>query len=169
MSLVKFESNILPHCLVSQMLKRLVVTYHQVQIAIRQLLHSMRQHHTVQLIPPQDQSDKKLNLNTGQPQCFQKLPVQVLTISIVRTSLQCTLFECQCIQQESTNWGHYFHVPNGRRDRHFTWTSEPREGLAACKANEVPSFLSYLKTPRIGPSPRIEPATSRSATKLSTD
>ena len=30
-------------------------------------------------------------------------------------------------------------------DRHFTWSSEPREGLAACSAKEVPSFVSYLR------------------------
>ena len=53
-----------------------------------------------------------------------------------------TLFECQCIQHESSNWGHYFYV----WDRHFTWSSEPREGLTACCAKRVPSFLSYFKT-----------------------
>ena len=47
---------------------------------------------------------------------------------------------------ESTNWGHYFYVSNWRRDRHFTWSSETREGLAICKIKEVPSFLSYFKT-----------------------
>ena len=36
-----------------------------------------------------------------------------------------------------------FTSPNGR-DRHFTWSSEPREGLAACSAKEVPSFLSHF-------------------------
>ena len=52
---------------------------------------------------------------------------------------------------------------------HFTWSSEPREGPAACKAKGVPSFLSYFKTLSIGPVPEIEPATSRSAVKRSTD
>ena len=33
----------------------------------------------------------------------------------------------------------------------------------------VPSFLSYFKTLSIGPAPKIEPATSRSAAKSSTD
>ena len=56
-----------------------------------------------------------------------------------------------------------------RRDRHFTWSSEPREGPAACRAKAVPSFLSYFKTLSIGPAPGIEPATSRSAVKHSTD
>jgi len=23
---------------------------------------------------------------------------------------KCTLFECQCIQHESANWGHYFYA-----------------------------------------------------------
>ena len=51
----------------------------------------------------------------------------------------------------------------------FTWSSEPREVLAACSTKEVPSFLSYFKTLSNGPAPRIEPATSRSAVKHSTD
>ena len=58
-----------------------------------------------------------------------------------------------------------FYVSNWKRDRRFTWSSEPREGLAACTAKEVPSFLSYFRTPSIGPAPEIEPATSRSAVK----
>ena len=72
-------------------------------------------------------------------------------------------------KHESANWGHYFYVSYWRRDRHFTWSSQPREGLAACSAKEVPSFLSYFKTLSIGPAPGIKPATSRSAVKLSTD
>ena len=64
---------------------------------------------------------------------------------------------------ESANWGHYINVSYWRRDRHFTWSSEPREGPAACRAKEVPSFLSYFKTLSIGPASGIEPATSRSA------
>ena len=41
------------------------------------------------------------------------------------------------------------------RDRHFTWSSEPREGLAAYR--RVPSYLSYFKTLSIGaePGPRL--------------
>ena len=62
-----------------------------------------------------------------------------------------------------------FYVSNWRRDRHFTWSSEPREGLAICRAKGVPSFLSYFKTLSIGPPPGIEPATSRSTVKRSTD
>jgi len=56
-----------------------------------------------------------------------------------------------------------------RRDRHFTWPSERREGLAVCRAKAVPSFLIYFKTLSIGPVPGIEPANSRSAVKRSTD
>ena len=62
-----------------------------------------------------------------------------------------------------------FYVSNWRRDRHFTWSSEPREGPAACRAKGVPSFLSYFKTLSIGPAPGVEPATSRSAVKHSID
>ena len=43
------------------------------------------------------------------------------------------------------------------------------EGLAICKAKVVTSFLSYFKTPSIGPTPGIEPATPRSALKRFTD
>ena len=63
----------------------------------------------------------------------------------------CTLFECQCIQNESNDWGHHFYVSCWRRDCHFTWSSEPREGQAACSAKRVPSFLRYFKTLSIGP------------------
>ena len=71
----------------------------------------------------------------------------------------------QGILHESTNLGHYFYVSNWKRDRHFTWSSEPREGLGACTAKGVPSFLSYFKTLSIELAPEIEPATSRSAVK----
>ena len=54
-------------------------------------------------------------------------------------------------------------------DRHFTWSSEPREGPAACSAKGVPSFNSYFKTVSGGPLPRIEPSTSCSAVKCSND
>ena len=71
----------------------------------------------------------------------------------------------QGILHESTNLGHYFYVSNWKQDRHFTWSSEPREGLAACTAKGVLSFLSYFKTLGIELAPEIEPATSRSAVK----
>ena len=41
---------------------------------------------------------------------------------------------------------HIFYVSNWRRNCHFTWSSEPYEGLAACSVKGVPSFLSYFKT-----------------------
>ena len=50
---------------------------------------------------------------------------------------KCTLFECQSIKHESTNWDTNL---RSRRDRHFTWSSEPREGLAAYSAKGVPPF-----------------------------
>ena len=53
-----------------------------------------------------------------------------------------------------------------RRDRHFTWSSVPREGLTA---KAVPSFLSYFKTLSFGSALGIETASSRSAVKRSTD
>ena len=50
------------------------------------------------------------------------------------------------------------------------WTAILRdEGLAACSAKGVPSFLSYFKTLSTGPALGIKPATSRSAVKRSTD
>ena len=41
--------------------------------------------------------------------------------------------------------------------------------LAACSAEGVPSFLSYVKTLSINLAPGIGPATFRSAVKRSTD
>ena len=58
-----------------------------------------------------------------------------------------------------------FYVSNWRRDQHFTWSSEPRDGLVAYTAKEVPSFLSYFKTQSVDPAPGIESMTSRSAVK----
>ena len=43
------------------------------------------------------------------------------------------------------------------------------KGLAICRAMEVPSILSYFKTLSIGQVPGIEPVTSCSAVKRSTD
>ena len=65
--------------------------------------------------------------------------------------------------------GTYFHFSYWRRDRQFTWSSEPREGLAICRAKAVTSFLSHFNTMSIGPVPEIEATTSRSAVKRSTD
>ena len=80
-----------------------------------------------------------------------------------------SLFEFECILYESTNWGYYFYVSHRRLDRHFTCSSESREGLAICQAKAVPSFFSCFKTLSIGPAQGIEPATSYSAVKRSTD
>ena len=44
-----------------------------------------------------------------------------------------------------------FYVSYWRRDRYFTWSSEPREGLLVCRARNVPSFLSYFKALSFGP------------------
>ena len=62
-----------------------------------------------------------------------------------------------------------FSFSNWSLDRHFTWSSKLPEGLAACSAKGVPSFLSYFKTVSFGPAPGIKPATTRSAVKRSTD
>lgn len=40
------------------------------------------------------------------------------------------------------------------------WSSKPGEGLAACIAKRVPSFVSYFKSLGIGPVPGIEFMTS---------
>ena len=69
---------------------------------------------------------------------------------------------------ESSNGGHFFHVSSWRSDRHFKRSPEPREGLAACSAKGVPSFLTYFKTLSIGPAQGIQSATSPSAVKRST-
>ena len=76
-----------------------------------------------------------------------------------------TLFEGQnnVFSMKVLIWDTIFYVSNWRRDHHFTWSSEPHEGLACCSAKAVPSFLSYFKTLSFGPAPGIEPATSRSA------
>ena len=51
--------------------------------------------------------------------------------------------------------GTFLDVSNWTRDRHFTWSYEPREGPAACSAKGVSSFLSYFKTLTIVPTPGI--------------
>ena len=62
-----------------------------------------------------------------------------------------------------------FTSPTGDGTAISTWSSEPREGAAVSTAKAVTSFLSYFKTLSIGPAPGIEPATSRSPLKRSTD
>ena len=48
-------------------------------------------------------------------------------------------------------------------------SSEPREGPTVCRVEVVTSFLSYFRTLSIGPDSGIQPMTSRSAVKSSTD
>ena len=86
----------------------------------------------------------------------------IIIIHVDSVLKKCTLFGCQCILHKSTNWGHYYHVSNFRRDRHFAWSSEPCKGLAACRTLAVQrEFLHYsvilrLKTLSIGPAPGID-------------
>ena len=54
-----------------------------------------------------------------------------------------------------------FYISSWNRDLHFTWSSEPREGLPACSAKGVPSFLSCFKTLSIGPAPLCNQALYR--------
>ena len=77
--------------------------------------------------------------------------------------------ECQCIQYGSTNWENYFYVSYWRWDCHFRWSSKPLEGLTICRAKAVPSFLSHFKNLSVGLTSGIEPSTSRSAVKHSTN
>ena len=62
-----------------------------------------------------------------------------------------------------------FYVSFWTRDHHITWSFEPHKGLAVRRAEQAPSCRSYFKTLSIGPTPGIEPATSVSAVKCSTD
>ena len=61
------------------------------------------------------------------------------------------------------------YVSYWRGERHFTWSSEPRDGLPVCRVKAVPSFLSYFKILNISLVPGIKPTASRSAVKHSTD
>ena len=47
------------------------------------------------------------------------------------------IWVCMFCFHESAYWGQYFYVSNWRRDWHFTWSSEPCEGLAVCRAKAV--------------------------------
>ena len=47
-----------------------------------------------------------------------------------------------------------FYVYNWRRDSHFTWSSEPREGPACCSAKGVPSFNRLFSDPEYWSGPR---------------
>ena len=59
-----------------------------------------------------------------------------------RKNIISTLFECQCIQHESTNLRHFFGVSYYRRDRHFTWSTEGSSRLQGNLKKAVPSYLS---------------------------
>ena len=59
-----------------------------------------------------------------------------------------------------------FYVSNWELDCHFMWLSKP---LLEVYAKGVPSFLSYFKTLSTGPALGIQPLTSCSAVKCSTD
>ena len=54
-------------------------------------------------------------------------------------------------------------------DRHFTLSSEVREGRAVCKAKGVPPFLNYFKTLSIGPARESNRDLPGSAVKHSTN
>ena len=62
-----------------------------------------------------------------------------------------------------------FTSPTGDGTANFIWSSEPCRGQAICRAKAVPSFLSQFKTTSVGPAPGIEPLTSCSAVKCSTN
>ena len=44
-----------------------------------------------------------------------------------------------------------FTCPTGDRTAIFTWSFDPREGLAVCRLKVVPSFPRCFKTSRFGP------------------
>ena len=79
-------------------------------------------------------------------------------------NLSVSVFSTKALTGDTISYVSYW-----RRDSHFTWSSEPCEGLPVCRAKEVPSFLSYFKILRISPALGIKPAASRSAVKRSTD
>ena len=89
---------------------------------------------------------------------FTKFYVSSVTLKKKALYLSVNVFSTKVLIRDTI-----FYVSNWRRDRHFTWSSQPREGLACCSAKGVPSFLGYFKTVSIGPAPGIEPATSHSA------
>ena len=59
--------------------------------------------------------------------------------------------------------------PFGDGTTFFTWSSMPCKGPVICSAKVVPSFLAYFDTLSIDPALGIEPTTSCSAIKHSTD
>ena len=79
----------------------------------------------------------------------------------------------QCISNKTTDWGHRLFLllllETGRTAILRSHPCKSLESLSVCRAKAIPSFLSYFKTLSIGQTPGIEPATSRSAVKRSTD
>ena len=74
-------------------------------------------------------------------------PITSMSTATERLSMRCTLLYLS-VNAFST-WvligDTIFTSPTGDwMDRYFTWSPEPREGLATCSAKGVPSFLSYF-------------------------
>ena len=70
------------------------------------------------------------------------------------------------LEVESAHWGHYFYFSYWRRDRHFTWSSQPPEGSSACSAKGLSVIHKVLES---GTVPGIEPTTTRCEVKRSCD
>ena len=60
------------------------------------------------------------------------------------------IWVCMFCFHESAYWGQYFYVSNCRQDWHFTWSSEPCEGLAVCRARQYNTFISQSSDLSIG-------------------
>ena len=74
--------------------------------------------------------------------CLSVCPSFYFKISSFIVIKRRTLFECQCISHERSNWGQYcLYFSYWRRGRHFTRSSELHEGLTVCKAKAVPPLL----------------------------
>ena len=89
---------------------------------------------------------------------------------MVRQKKKSTLFGCQCIKYESTNWGHYFLRLLLETGSPFYVVIRATRSSTRLQGKGI-TFISQLffKTLSIGPAPGIEPASSRSAVKRSTD
>ena len=60
------------------------------------------------------------------------------------------IWVCMFCFHESAYWGQYFYVSNWRQDWHFTWSSEPCEGLAVCRVRQYNTFISQSSDLSIG-------------------
>lgn len=60
------------------------------------------------------------------------------------------IWVCMFCFHESAYWGQYLYVSNWRRDWHFTWSSEPCEGLAICRVRQYNTFISQSSDLSIG-------------------